>query len=405
MSRRIRFRRLVRQIAFLVLMVVMVPLIDAAIPSTVSAASDHAVTFINDSGETLWLGSGVNADGSLAIANLPMLAAGQSATVSIPDAGSPNHWRGRFFARQRCTGQSGSTFHCQVGDCGIYADHCTAGAQPVSLAEFNFDRNDNNAPWYDVSYVDAMSLPVTIAAQGADQRSGAGSCGAGDCSHNELLAACPAEDVRTDQQTGARLECVNPNRDGQSSYTANLNALAPRAYLWSSEDRVSGNSLVYSCGQCGQMVVTFQGRSSSTTARAPAAQAVALVPGGHSFRGYAGKCIDVPGGISADGAQLQLWDCNGTAAQRFTSGPGGTEMVLDKCLDVAWASRDNGAKVQIAWCNGGPAQVWTRDGGGLRNPNSGKCVDVKDWNSADGAPLQMWDCSGNANQAWTPVAG
>jgi hypothetical protein len=354
----------------------------------------------------LWLGSGVNADGSQPIANLPVLADGQSATVTIPDAGGPNHWRGRFFARQRCTGQSGSTFHCQVGDCGVFADRCTAGAQPVSLAEFNFDSNDDSAPWYDVSYVDAMSLPISVQAQGADQSSPAGSCGQRDCSHNELLAACPAEDARTDDQTGARLECVNPNRDGQSSYTANLGAFAPRAYLWSTEDRVRGTSLVYSCPQCEQMVVTFHGRGSSTTSGpGSSATAASRIPAGHSFRGYAGKCIDVPGGISADGAQLQLWDCNGTVAQRFTSGPDGTEVVLDKCLDAAWASRDNGAKVQIAWCNGGPAQVWTLDGNSLRNPNSGKCVDVRNWNTADGAPLQIWDCNGHANQTWTPRAG
>jgi len=34
------------------------------------------------------------------------------------------------------------------------------------------------------------------------------------------------------------------------------------------------------------------------------------------------KCLDVPGGSTADSVQLQLWDCNGTAAQKFTMSSG-----------------------------------------------------------------------------------
>ncbi|MEU0531267.1 thaumatin family protein [Amycolatopsis tolypomycina] len=57
---------------------------------------------------------------------------------------------------------SGEDFHCVVGDCGVYADHCVTGEQPASLAEFNFDTADGLAPWYDVSYGNAFSLPITI---------------------------------------------------------------------------------------------------------------------------------------------------------------------------------------------------------------------------------------------------
>ena len=132
------------------------PLSAAAAPAT-----NHTVTFVNASGQTLWIGSTVNADGSVNFTDLPVLADGQSATVTIPEDQSPNHWRGKFFARQYCSG-SGGDFHCLVGDCGASATSCTTGQQPVSLAEFNFDQSDSLAPWYDVSYVDAFSLPVTI---------------------------------------------------------------------------------------------------------------------------------------------------------------------------------------------------------------------------------------------------
>lgn len=126
-------------------------------PSAAPAVTEHTVTFVNQSSETIWLGSDVNADGSKNFASLPTLQAGGSATITIPESAAPGWWRGKFFARQGCAGTSGSTFHCQVGDCGPDADHCTTAEQPASLAEFNFDSHDGLAPWYDVSYVNAFT--------------------------------------------------------------------------------------------------------------------------------------------------------------------------------------------------------------------------------------------------------
>ncbi|NTW42728.1 MAG: RICIN domain-containing protein, partial [Cellulomonadaceae bacterium] len=34
-----------------------------------------------------------------------------------------------------------------------------------------------------------------------------------------------------------------------------------------------------------------------------------------------GRCMDVPGSSLANGARIQLWDCNGTNAQKW-SAPG-----------------------------------------------------------------------------------
>ncbi|MFB9234955.1 ricin-type beta-trefoil lectin domain protein [Plantactinospora siamensis] len=124
-------------------------------------------------------------------------------------------------------------------------------------------------------------------------------------------------------------------------------------------------------------------------------------PGGGAIVGYANKCIDVPGGISADGARLQLWDCNGTPAQQWSFPGDGTVRALGKCMDVAWGSTANGAAVQLATCSGNPAQQFRLTAAGdLVNPQANKCVDVADWNSANGAPLQTWDCTGGANQKW-----
>jgi len=371
--------------------------------SSSAAVAGERVRFVNATGETLWIGSGESADGSRRIGNLPILRPGGAATIVIPDGDQPRHWRGRFFARQRCSGEPGSTFRCLVGNCGVFPDRCELGAEPVSLAEFNFDQNNPHAPWYNVSYVDAVSLAITIETPGAGRAAVAGTCARSDCSGGQLLAACPEAHAVRDPQRGDRVNCVNPHRDGESAYTAALLPFAPRAYLWSTHDRVPGNETVLACPGCADFVVTFRSRGGSTAASAVERH----VPGDSSafaLRGYRDKCIDVPRGISADGAQLQLWTCNGVRGQRFTHGRGGSLVVLDKCMDVAWASRDDGAKVQLAWCNGGPAQVWVAEHGMLRNPHSGRCLDVRDWNVKDGAPLQIWACvPGQANQSWRAV--
>ncbi|MET8088378.1 ricin-type beta-trefoil lectin domain protein [Micromonospora sp. NPDC005237] len=370
-----------------------------------TAATGERVTFVNGTAETLWIGAGESGDGSRPITGLPTLGPGESSTIVIPDAGEPGHWRGRFFARQRCGGDPNGSFRCLVGDCGAFADRCERGAEPVSLAEFNFDRNNAGAPWYNVSYVDALSTTITIDAPGAPRPEKAGSCARWDCSAGQMLAACPEAHAVRDPVRGDRVNCVNPNRDAESGYTSALLPFGPRAYLWSTHDRVAGNETVYNCPGCAEVVVTFRngGAPSAPPAKRPADRSGSGSGSGSGFalRGYADKCVDVPGGESADGVRLQLWRCNGTPAQRFTRGSDHTLKVLDKCMDVAWASRDNAAKVQLAWCNGGPAQVWVAEGGLLRNPNSGKCLDVRDWNSDDGAPLQIWECAaGQSNQNW-----
>jgi hypothetical protein len=121
-----------------------------------------------------------------------------------------------------------------------------------------------------------------------------------------------------------------------------------------------------------------------------------------SYGAYADKCVDVPGGIPADGEQLQIWDCNGTVAQTWTWGLQKQVMAFDMCLDVAWGSTVNGAKVQLAWCYpNDPAQQWVITAtGDLVNPQANKCLGVRDWQSYNGAPLQIWDCTGGANQKW-----
>ncbi len=121
-----------------------------------------------------------------------------------------------------------------------------------------------------------------------------------------------------------------------------------------------------------------------------------------ALAGLAGKCLDVAGGSSADGTAVQLWDCNGSSAQRWTLRADGSVQALGKCLDVTGGSTADGAKVQLYGCNGSGAQRWRHEPstGDLVNTAADRCLDVADNSSANGTRAQIWSCTGAANQKW-----
>jgi chitosanase len=122
--------------------------------------------------------------------------------------------------------------------------------------------------------------------------------------------------------------------------------------------------------------------------------------------GIGGKCIDVAGAATANGTPIQLYDCNGTAAQQWTVGnTDGSLRALGKCMDVTSASTTNGAKIQLYDCNGTGAQKWSVANGALVNTGSGKCLDATGQSSANGTRLQIWTCTNAANQTWAMPGG
>ncbi|MGW4910575.1 ricin-type beta-trefoil lectin domain protein [Streptomyces sp. NPDC004270] len=123
---------------------------------------------------------------------------------------------------------------------------------------------------------------------------------------------------------------------------------------------------------------------------------------GVAIKGLAGKCVDVAGANSANGTPVQLYDCNGSAAQQWTVGSDGTIRALGKCLDVTSGGTADGTTVQLYDCNGSAAQKWAVSAANdIVNPQANKCLDVTGNNSANGTRLQIWTCSGGANQKWT----
>jgi hypothetical protein len=127
----------------------------------------------------------------------------------------------------------------------------------------------------------------------------------------------------------------------------------------------------------------------------------ALAATAGAITGLGGKCVDVAAASTANGTAVQLYDCNGSAAQTWTVGNSDNSIqALGKCLDVTAASTASGAKIQLYDCNGTAAQKWTPTNGTLVNTASGKCLDATGQSSANGTQLQIWTCTGTANQTW-----
>jgi beta-glucanase (GH16 family) len=138
--------------------------------------------------------------------------------------------------------------------------------------------------------------------------------------------------------------------------------------------------------------------TATTTATATVTATATATATGRAIQGMGGRCMTLPA-PGADGTQLQLRDCDGSANQAWTFAPDGTVRALGRCMDVAWGSRDNGATIQVAACNGGAAQQFRLTAGSdLVNTGADKCVDVTDWSTANGARLQQWSCAGTKNQ-------
>ena len=118
-----------------------------------------------------------------------------------------------------------------------------------------------------------------------------------------------------------------------------------------------------------------------------------------------GKCMDVTGGSTTPGVQMEIWDCSGSTNQTFTHTSTGQITVYSGgsqlCLDASGGKTSPGTSV-ITWtCNGAANQQWTlNDDGTITGVQSGLCLDVTGGSTGDGAKLEIWTCDGGANQQW-----
>ncbi|MFE4258838.1 endo-1,4-beta-xylanase [Streptomyces sp. NPDC056883] len=125
-------------------------------------------------------------------------------------------------------------------------------------------------------------------------------------------------------------------------------------------------------------------------------------PGAGQIKGVgSGRCLDVPGAGTADGTQLNLWDCNNRTNQQWSYTAAGELRVYgNKCLDAGGTG--NGTKVQIYSCWGGDNQKWRLNAdGSIVGVQSGLCLDAAANGTANGTLIQLYACSNGNNQRWT----
>ncbi|HEY2576318.1 MAG TPA: ricin-type beta-trefoil lectin domain protein [Streptosporangiaceae bacterium] len=125
-------------------------------------------------------------------------------------------------------------------------------------------------------------------------------------------------------------------------------------------------------------------------------------PGAGPITGIGGLCVDDRGAITTNFNPVQVFTCNGTAAQQWTVVQAGSTLrVLGKCMDINGGGTADGTKVDLFDCNNTGAQVFIpQSNGSLMNPQSGKCLDDTG-SGGSGTQLQIWDCTGGANQHWS----
>ncbi|MET9440241.1 family 43 glycosylhydrolase [Streptomyces sp. NPDC006610] len=124
-----------------------------------------------------------------------------------------------------------------------------------------------------------------------------------------------------------------------------------------------------------------------------------------------GKCLEVAGGSTADGANVQQYACNGGAHQRWRLEDLGDDthrllnVATGKVLDTADCSAADGADLrQWGWLDNTCQRFRfvATDSGHVRivNQASGKVADVADCSTADAADVRQWTWLNNGCQQW-----
>jgi hypothetical protein len=118
------------------------------------------------------------------------------------------------------------------------------------------------------------------------------------------------------------------------------------------------------------------------------------------------KCLDDTGDKSSNGNKIEIWTCNGGAAQNWVYLADGTLEMNGKCLDVVNRSTAANAKLQLWSCTGAANQQWDVDTGAqLRGLASGYCLTDPASSTKNGTQVEITGCGGSALREWTLPAG
>lgn len=118
-----------------------------------------------------------------------------------------------------------------------------------------------------------------------------------------------------------------------------------------------------------------------------------------------GMCLDDTENKSTNGNKVQIWTCNGGAAQNWTYAEDGTLRIHGKCLDDTGFGTKAGTKLQLWSCLNHTNQMWTAvNAAELENTLSGLCLSAPSADIRSGAQVELDDCQ-EGSGAWTLPAG
>lgn len=184
-------------------------------------------------------------------------------------------------------------------------------------------------------------------------------------------------------QAVQRNQILNANKDATNALTDGSKTLSKLiGYSWTA-DRLARWQDYWSPGGAG------------TIGDKPAVIEV------HAARG---KCLDVQGSGKTNGTPVQIYTCNGSAAQKWLVYGDDAGLHLQnanssKCLDVENNNAANGTLIQIWTCNSSPAQTWEYNLSAttaLKNVGTGKCLDLHKYDN--GYNSQLYACNGSGPQ-------
>jgi endoglucanase len=155
---------------------------------------------------------------------------------------------------------------------------------------------------------------------------------------------------------------------------------------------------------------TGQGRDRTPIARD--SNATAVTGPWYIVSRNSGRCVNVRGGSTANGAQIIQYDCV-TALNNlwYLDGPYGDGYYYivsansDRCLNVQGGSTANGAAIIQYDCVAAWNNVWYLEGPFdgyyyIVSANSFRCVNVRGGSTANGAEIIQYDCVNAYNNHW-----
>ncbi|GIF20707.1 hypothetical protein BJ973_001387 [Actinoplanes tereljensis] len=115
-----------------------------------------------------------------------------------------------------------------------------------------------------------------------------------------------------------------------------------------------------------------------------------------TIRGQNGLCLDLNGGVAIAFNHVQVTDCNGTEAQRWTLATDGTLRVQGMCALILGDDT-----VHIVGCDGRTPAQWRTSGQLIINAANDECLTDPAGGATAGTAVTVTTCNGRANERWS----